>query len=95
MRIISEVYLLSYKPRDNAVGSRQSKRSPFTKFSFGAKMASLSGRLAQRIERLLHTQEVTGSNPVLPTIAIIRFPTPYVSPPSSGRRDSLFGTACW
>ena len=24
------------------------------------------GRLAQRLERLLHTQEVTGSNPVLP-----------------------------
>ena len=41
-------------------------------------MASLSGRLAQRIERLLHTQEVTGSNPVLPTIGIIPFSAPFV-----------------
>ena len=30
--------------------------------------ADQDGRLAQWLERLLHTQEVTGSSPVLPTI---------------------------
>ena len=30
--------------------------------------ADQRGRLAQWLERLLHTQEVTGSSPVLPTI---------------------------
>ena len=29
------------------------------------------GRLAQRLERLLHTQEVTGSNPVPPTTSSV------------------------
>ena len=29
------------------------------------------GRLAQWLERLLHTQEVTGSSPVSPTITLV------------------------
>jgi hypothetical protein len=38
----------------------------FTKLLFGAKIKCDFGRLAQWLERLLHTQEVTGSSPVPP-----------------------------
>jgi hypothetical protein len=64
------------------VDSRSASLGHFTLIAFRSKIASLQGRLAQRIERLLHTQEVTGSNPVLPTITIILFATHYVPPPS-------------
>ena len=40
----------------------------FTKLAFSTKIALFWGRLAQRLERLSYTQEVTGPNPVLPTI---------------------------
>ncbi len=36
------------------------------------------GRLAQRLERLLHTQEATGSNPVLPRAEVAEWQTRYV-----------------
>ena len=36
------------------------------------------GRLAQWLERLLHTQEVTGSSPVLPRAEVAEWQTRYV-----------------
>ena len=41
----------------------------FTKGPLEARIDTFRGRLAQWLERLLHTQEVSGSNPLLPTIA--------------------------
>jgi hypothetical protein len=38
----------------------------FTKGPLEARIDTFRGRLAQWLERLLHTQEVRGSNPLLP-----------------------------
>jgi hypothetical protein len=38
----------------------------FTKGILEARIDTFLGRLAQWLERLLHTQEVSGSNPLLP-----------------------------
>ena len=47
---------------------QRSKISCLGGVRFQAQISFDFGRLAQRLERLLHTQEVTGSNPVSPTI---------------------------
>jgi hypothetical protein len=45
-----------------------SHRFVFTKGDLEARIDTFLGRLAQWLERLLHTQEVSGSNPLLPTM---------------------------
>ena len=52
------------------VGSLRVNKVPLTSVDFSRSFGENKydfGRLAQWLERLLHTQEATGSNPVLPT----------------------------
>jgi hypothetical protein len=52
-----------------------------------AKIDRFRGRLAQWLERLLHTQEVSGSNPLLPTMP------PWQS--AQALRDAVSGGGGW
>ena len=54
---------------------------------YNGKAKAIGGRLAQRLERLVHTEEAGGSNPPSPTIEgnlMLSLPQPWGRPPGRG-----------